>query len=115
MKLQPVLTIFSVAISVLLGYVVYSAGSEDNANMLLLSILSGISIFLILFSGTGLKFKANSDASIKILSVIFAVISFAASLVMSFTAAGQATVIIVSSAVILTYLLIFYLLPKSGV
>ena len=110
MKLQPVLTIFSVAISALLGYVIYSTCCDDNTNMLLLTILSSISIFLILFSGTGLKYNANSDTSIKILSVIFAVISFAASLVMSFTTAGQATIIIVSSTIILTYLLIFYLL-----
>lgn len=115
MKLQLVLTIFSVAISLLSGYIVYSVCGDGNANMMLLSILCGISLLLILFSGTGVKYNANSDSSIKILSVIFAVISFAVSLVMSFTSAGQATIIIALSAIVLTYLTIFYLIPKSKV
>lgn len=114
MKVQPVMTMFSVAISALLGYVIYCV-CDDGDSRMLLSILSGVSILLILFSGTGIKYYANSDASIKILSTVFAVISFGSGLILSFTAAKTAAIIITSSAIMLIYLLIFYLIPKSNV
>ena len=116
MKIQPILTVFSIAISALFGYIVYSICGDGYADTQLLTILSAASAFLILFSGIGLKYgNPKSNTNIKVLSAVFSVISFVASLVMSFVSAGEAAIIIVSAAIVLIYLLILYLIPKSGI
>lgn len=114
MKVNPMMTVFSVAISALLTYIVYSVC--DGENWLLLSILSGVSFLIILFSGIGLKYSPdNANANIKILATVFAVVSFAVNITLALTPASQTVIIIVTSVLMLTYLLILYLLPKSGI
>lgn len=116
MKIKPILTLFSIAISALIGYIIYSICDDENTNMMLLTIGSAVTLFVILFSGIGVEYNNNgSNANIKITSVVFTIVSIVATLILTFSVAGQSAIIIVLFSILLIYLLILYLLPKSKI
>ncbi len=116
MKIQPVITLFSVAISAILGYIVYSVGDTGNANLALLSILSAVSFWVILFSGIGIQYETTgSNANIKVLSVSTTIVAFIIDMVLSILSSGRNTVILVTAIILVVYLLILYLITKSDI
>ncbi|GEM_PF-3202898 len=114
MKINFILSAFSVALAALMAYVIYTISIGDNG--VLLTIISGISFFLILFSGIGIKYhNGHSNANIKVLSSVSFIIALISGITMARILAEQSTIIIVSALVFLLYFLVLYLIPKSGV
>ena len=86
MKPNPVLILFSVALSVLFGYLVYSIAKADG--LILLSILSTISFLVISVSGFGLKVEnSHANANAKVLASVFFAVALIVAIILGLSCA----------------------------
>lgn len=114
MKPNPKIILFSVALSALLGYLIYSLA--DGGHPLLLTLLSAFSFLVISVLGFGLKVE-NSHANVnaKVLALVFYIVALIAAIVLALTGASVPAIIIATSIILLFYLLSLYVIPKNGV
>lgn len=107
MKINWILAIISLGIAALAGYGFY-AGTEN----LFLTFGGGGFLFVTLCGIIAVSFGRGS-ANIKVLSLIFFVLSFVEHLIFAFAGFRQAAYIISTGILFLLYLMIFYVVAKS--
>lgn len=114
MKPNPVLIFFSIALSALLGYLVYSIAKGDN--IILLSVLSTLSFLVISISGFGFKVdNSHANANTKVLASVFFAVALIVAIILGLSWAETPAIIIATSIVLLLYLLVLYILPKKRI
>ena len=105
---------FSIALSALFGYLVYSIAKGNGA--ILLSVLSTISFLVISASGFGLKVENNhANANAKVLASVFFVVALIVAIILGLSRARTPAIIIATSTILLLYLLVLYILPKKRI
>lgn len=114
MKFNFLLVFIALAISALLSYGFYTANSNEIF-YLLITVGSGISLFLTLSGVLGIKSKVNGfTANIKVVSGIFFVLFLVSNIIFTFTKIAIAPYIIVNGVLVLIYILLLYLIIKSS-
>ena len=112
MKLNIVLAIIALCISILIAYGFYSFGNDNNK--LLLSTGSFIALAVTLIVSISVDFDLpRTNINIKIVSGIFFLILLISNLIFSFCSFTTPTYIVVNGILLLIYLLITYSIHKS--
>lgn len=113
MKINPVMLIISFAAAALAAYGFYSADAGE-ANRLLLTIGSGVLLFITLCGATGATAEARgATLNIRIVSGLFFVLFLISNLVFAFTRTVTAPYIIVNGILLVLYVLIAYAVAKA--
>ena len=82
----------------------------------MLTALSFIADTIILITGIGIQFdNGHSNTNIKVLSVTSVIAAFIAELILGFASGTKPAIVIVIGVVLLVYLLVLYLFPKSKI
>lgn len=105
MKLSVIYTIFSVALSALLGYGSYSLCDSDNR--LLIAIGTFVMLAVISIVNFALKLpEGRTVVMLRIVAGIFLTIALVSSLIFSLITSGNATYIITNGFIMLVFLMI---------
>jgi hypothetical protein len=113
MKLNFVMTLISLGIASLAAYGFYAMNGGE-LYVLLLTISSGVALFVTLTGWLGISFTGHgSTVNIRVVSGIFTVLFIISNLIFSFTRIIRAPYIIVNGILLLIYILIVYSLVKT--
>ena len=116
MKINPILTAIAVLLSCVLTYMVYSLCHDEEEYKALLCVCSFLSFASTLSVATGVSFlNARANVNIKITSLLCALILLISNISFALIGVSKSALIIITSLVLLLYLLLLYLLPKKGV
>ena len=116
MKVNIVLTTISVLISCILTYLVYSLCHEGEEYKVLLCACSFLSFASTLSVAIGISFlNTRANVNIKITSVICAFVLLLTYIGFAIAGVNMNALIIVTSFILLVYLLLIYILPQKGV
>ncbi|GHV39117.1 hypothetical protein AGMMS50268_03450 [Spirochaetia bacterium] len=113
MKINPVMLIISLAIASLIAFGFYS-GNKDETYQLLLTIGTGIFAFLTLSCTLAVSFDVRGGTgNVRIVSVIFFIISIASGLIFNFLNFSLAPYVIINGILLLVFILIEYAVIKA--
>lgn len=116
MKVNIVLTTIAVLLSCLLTYFVYSLCHEGEEYKVLLCACSFLSFASTLSIAIGISFmNTRANVNIKITSVICALVLLMSNIGFAIAGVNMNALIIVTSFILLLFLLLIYILPKKGI
>jgi hypothetical protein len=112
MKLNWVITIIAIAVSLLISYGLYSF--HDSENNLLLTLGSFVFLATTLVITIGANFELPRTATnIRVISGVFFVVALASNLIFSFLIFSTPSYIITNGILFLIFVLIVYLIYKA--
>lgn len=112
MKINVVMLLIAIAISALSAFGFYS-GNSNETYRLLITLGSGISLFVTLSGVLAFSSPHGGSANIKIVSAIFFIIILVEQLIFSFVNISLAPYIIVTGILLLLYFLICYAITRA--
>lgn len=114
MKIKAIPLIIVLGISAIISYALYSFCKSDNAT--LLAIFGGLMSFATLATTFGITIeRQGKSVNIKVLSLVFFVLTLISNIIFANLAFTTPTYIIVNGLLLLIWLLIFYNISKADI
>jgi len=113
MKPNWIMVIINFAIAALVGYGFY-AGNSADANKWLLTVGSGLCVFLTLTGAFGIQSSGGVVVNGAALSVVFFIIFIISHIIFSLVPVVFAPYIIINGILLLVYVIVFYAITKAA-
>ena len=113
MKINVVMLLIALAVAALIGFGFYS-GNKENPYVWLITIASGVTGFVTLSGIIAISFPGRGGTgNVRVLSILFLIISLVSNLIFSFVILNLAPYIIVNGILFLLYISIAYGIIKA--
>ena len=112
MKVKVIPLLISLGLAALAGYGFYAANGGEDGNTLMFAV-AGVSFFIMLAGGFGIKYAERGGSNITILSVLALIVNLVVNVIFTLVQFKTAPYIITSGILILLYLSIVYALAKA--
>lgn len=115
MRINFVLTLISLAIAALLGWMCYAIVGSAAPNALIAGIGSGVCFAVPLLTAIGFSFESEGTGmNIRTLSFVMFFVMLAAQLIFAFTHISMPTYAIVSGILLLIHIAVVYMIARAN-